>query len=187
MRYDNIEYNDEWQSVPVVRAEPVTDEYDDVDSEEDYDTYSGAGDGYKNFTNITKHQKSSTPQPVIKLQFILSIAVLVLAFVLKNYGGSLYTTASEWYFGKLNNSLVVTMNTENHMLPTDIQTEISTEENHQTVTQPQQYTELNKTMTEAVTELATEPTTTEPTDVTQSTAEEVTQTSTEETEDYNEY
>lgn len=120
-RYDNIEYNDEWESVPVVRAEPVTTNYDynsDLDEyEEDYDTYSGQSDGYKSFTYKRDEKKESNPQPVIKLQFLLAFLVLATGFILKNYGGELYANVSNWYFENLNNSLVVTMRSQNDSLP----------------------------------------------------------------------
>lgn len=147
-RYDNIEYNDEWESVPVVRAESVTTNYDydnDLDEyEEDYDTYSGQSDGYKNFIYERQEKKESNPQPVIKLQFLLAFLVLATGFILKNYGGELYTTVSNWYFENLNNSLIVTMKSQNDKLPeseeitenfisaTDIfkeKTEVNSEEN----------------------------------------------------------
>ena len=36
-RYDNIEYNDSWESVPVVRAEPVQEYEEDAENaEEDF-------------------------------------------------------------------------------------------------------------------------------------------------------
>lgn len=189
MRYDNIEYNDEWQSVPVVRAEPVAYDYDELDNEEDYDTYSGQDNDYKAFKKSDK-KKTGTPQPVIKLQFMLSIAVLLLAFVLKNYGGSLYTTVSQWYFENLNNSLVVTMNTESNILPTDTQ-----EENNKITPDIQQNSQLSETVTEAVTapateavtEISTESATTEQTQAAQLSSEEATEDPTEEVEDNNEY
>lgn len=120
-RYDNIEYNDEWESVPVVRAEAVTTNYDydsDLEEyEEDYDTYSGQSDGYKNFTYERPEKKESNPQPVIKLQFLLAFLVLATGFILKNYGGELYANVSNWYFENLNNSLVVTMKSQSDTLP----------------------------------------------------------------------
>lgn len=117
-RYDNIEYNDEWESIPVVRAEPLTSQYDydneedEDDYEEDYDTYSGQSEGYRSFEDIKPKKTESTPQPVIKLQFLLAFLVLASAFILKNYGGDLYTTVSQWYFDNLNNSLIVTMKSQ---------------------------------------------------------------------------
>lgn len=148
-RYDSIEYNDEWESIPVVRAEPVGSHYDyehdideEYDYEEDYDTYSGQSDGYRNFEDIKPKKTDSTPQPVIKLQFLLAFIILVFAFILKNYGGDLYNTVSQWYFDNLNNSLIVTMksqnekstvpeeNTENVISTTDI-TEDSTKASQQ--------------------------------------------------------
>ncbi len=182
MRYDNIEYNDEWQSVPVVRAEPVADDYDDTAYEEDYDTYSGQSNDFESFSNKAISKKEVTPQPVIKLQFLLAVIILIVAFVLKNYGGNLYTTVSDWYFSNLNNSLVITMNTENNTLPTDAQTDNQTEQSNQAVTQPQQYTQSTEPITEIATEL-----TTEPTQATQPSTEETTLAPTEDNEDENEY
>lgn len=182
-RYDNIEYNDEWESVPVVRAESVTTNYDyDSESdeyEEDYDTYSGQSEGYKSFTYERPEKTESNPQPVIKLQFLLAFLVLVTGFILKNYGGELYTTISNWYFKNLNNSLVVTMKSQSDKLPeneestedfisaTDINTK-ETEENNMVAEQSSltrastdiPYEEASsESQTEAITELpSSEPT-----------------------------
>ena len=106
-RYDNIEYNDNWQSIPVVRATAVdyyeeNDNYSDENFEDDTD-------------NIEENQTSSAirlpenPQPVIKLQFFISLIVILLAFLLKNFGGDVYTRTKEIYFTNLNHSLVVTL------------------------------------------------------------------------------
>lgn len=120
-RYDSIEYGDEWESIPVVRAEPLASQYnydeDSDDYDEDYDTYSGQSNSYKIFTDVKPREKESNPQPVIKLQFLLAFLVLATAFILKSYGGELYTTISNWYFENLNNSLVVTMKSQNDILP----------------------------------------------------------------------
>lgn len=112
-RYDSIEYNDEWQSVPVVRAEPVQDiAYDDDPYEEDefpYDEdYQQENGIYQSFIN-KKKKTNTAPQPVIKLQFLIAIIAVAGAFLLKNFGGELYTIVSEWYFKNLNNSLVVSL------------------------------------------------------------------------------
>ncbi len=106
-RYDNIEYNDNWQSIPVVRATAVdyyeeNDNYSDENFEDDTD-------------NIEENQTASAirlpenPQPVIKLQFFISLIVILLAFLLKNFGGDVYTRTKEIYFTNLNHSLVVTL------------------------------------------------------------------------------
>lgn len=180
-RYDSIEYNDEWESIPVVRAEPLNSQYDyeqdeEDDYEEDYDTYSGQNNGYKNFEDIKPKKGESTPQPVIKLQFLLAFLVLVASFVLKNYGGDLYTTVSQWYFDNLNNSLIVTMKsqgensldseetTENSISATDITEQAKSEtQPENTSTQPTDITEetsteapSNDTTSEAPTEASTE-------------------------------
>lgn len=164
-RYDSIEYSDEWESVPVVRAEPLASEYDyDEDSdeyEEDYDTYSGQSDGYKMFTDVKSKEKESNPQPVIKLQFLLAFLVLATAFILKSYGGELYTTVSNWYFENLNNSLVVTMKSQNDILPQNEEGTkniiSATDINNQTNIEPTQENPLIKpSIEQASTELSTE-------------------------------
>lgn len=113
-RYDNIEYNEEWQSVPVVRAEPAEeyDEEEDIYDDEypDDENAPEQDDVYKHIPVIIKpNAENSNPQPVIKMQFFLAFLVVAGAFLLKNFGGELYTKASEWYFDNLNNSLVITM------------------------------------------------------------------------------
>lgn len=113
-RYDNIEYNEEWQSVPVVRAEPAEeyDEEEDIYDDEypDDENAPEQDEVYKHIPVIIKpNAENSNPQPVIKMQFFLAFLVVAGAFLLKNFGGELYTKASEWYFDNLNNSLVITM------------------------------------------------------------------------------
>lgn len=152
-RYDNIEYNDEWESVPVVRAEPIASNYDyDSDTdEEDYDTYSGQSEGYKSFEDVKPRKTESNPQPVIKLQFLLSFLVLAVAFILKNYGGELYATVSKWYFDNLDNSLIVTMTSQDEdSLIDEESTEniISTTDIIEQATEKQ--TELNNISTEQI-------------------------------------
>lgn len=171
-RYDSIEYSDEWESVPVVRAEPLSSDYDyDEDSDDydqDYDTYSGQSDGYKIFTDVKLNEKESNPQPVIKLQFLLAFLVLVAAFILKSYGGELYTTVSSWYFENLNNSLVVTMKSQNNILPeseesteniissTDINNQVNTEPVQEA---PSEQLYIEQASTELSTEIPSEPVT----------------------------
>lgn len=187
-RYDSIEYNDEWESVPVVRAEPVTSHYDydnDLDEdEEDYDTYSGQSDGYKSFEDIKPKKNEGTPQPVIKLQFLLGFLVLATAFILKNYGGELYTTVSEWYFNNLNNSLIVTMksqdenvlsdeeSTENSVSTTDIAEKATEEQTGINNISTEQATPTEEYTEESGSEVSSEESTQDNTEITQSNEEE---------------
>ena len=108
-RYDNIEYNDEWQSVPVVRAEPVPDnddedayEEDDFPYDEDFQQENGI---YKEL--IPKRKESQNPQPVIKLQLLFAVLAVAAAFALRGIGGDIYAVVKDWYFKNLNNSLIV--------------------------------------------------------------------------------
>lgn len=107
-RYDNIEYNDSWESVPVVRAEPVQ-EYEE-DAEEDFRENEDSGHQKGTYTEFFKERRSAqNPQPVIKLQFLLAIIAVAAAFILKSLGGDIYASVNKWYFDNLNNSLIVTL------------------------------------------------------------------------------
>ena len=99
-RYDTIDYEDNWQSVPVVRAKAF-EPYEEFASEEEY----AENDDTE---PVVKKQLPDIPQPVIKLQFIFSIVVLVAAFLLKNFGGDFYQTVKSFYFDNLNQSVVIT-------------------------------------------------------------------------------
>lgn len=107
-RYDNIEYEENWQSVPVTRAEPFSyaeEEYfSDYDENEDI---SDEEDVYAKNISFSKRKKGALPQPVIKLQLILGIIVIVGLFLMKSFGGAFYDTAKNWYFENLNKSLVI--------------------------------------------------------------------------------
>ncbi|MEE0858682.1 MAG: hypothetical protein U0M12_04335 [Acutalibacteraceae bacterium] len=154
-RYDNIEYNEEWQSVPVVRAEPAEeyDEEEDIYDDEypDDENAPEQDEVYKHIPVIIKpNAENSNPQPVIKMQFFLAFLVVAGAFLLKNFGGELYTKASEWYFDNLNNSLVITMKADTEgdeqatvqssTLPTEIAT-MAQPATENTATETQQPTE----------------------------------------------
>lgn len=106
-RYDNIEYSDDWESVPVVRAEPVStySEYDDLQNDEmlEQEIYKRA------IKKDKKKKENQNPQPVLKLQIILALLLLATAFLLKSFGGDIYTIAKEWYFTNLNNSIVASV------------------------------------------------------------------------------
>lgn len=107
-RYDNIEYNDSWESVPVVRAEPVQ-EYEE-DAEEDFRENEDSGHQKGTYTEFFKERRSAqNPQTVIKLQFLLAIIAVAAAFILKILGGDIYASVNKWYFDNLNNSLIVTL------------------------------------------------------------------------------
>lgn len=107
-RYDNIEYNDSWESVPVVRAEPVQ-EYEE-DEEEDFRENEDSGQEKGTHTEFFKERRSvQNPQTVIKLQFLLAIIAVAAAFILKSLGGDIYASVNKWYFDNLNNSLIVTL------------------------------------------------------------------------------
>lgn len=152
-RYDNIEYNEEWQSVAVEHAEPFKEDYKTDDDEimfdnDDYDTEKNV---IPTIESIKSHlPEIKNPQPVIKLQLLLSIIALAGAFLLKNLGGDVYTMAKDWYFENLDNSLVATLQGIAEQNPTNSPSEkstiISTEISSVKVVAP----------TEIVTELPTE-------------------------------
>ena len=96
-RYDNIEYEENWQNVPVTRAEPFNNEEDEYFS--DY--------AYTKNISFFKRKEGALPQPVIKLQLILSVIVILGLFLMKSLGGDFYDSAKKWYFENLNKSLVI--------------------------------------------------------------------------------
>ena len=107
-RYDNIEYEENWQNVPVTRAEPFNNEEDEYFS--DYDEnedISGGEDAYTKNISFFKRKEGALPQPVIKLQLILSVIVILGLFLMKSLGGDFYASAKKWYFENLNKSLVI--------------------------------------------------------------------------------
>lgn len=107
-RYDNIEYEENWQSVPVTRAEPFNDEEDEYFSDYDENEDISVGeDVYTKNISFLKRKEGALPQPVIKLQLILSIIVILVLFLLKSFGGDFYDTAKNRYFENLNKSLVI--------------------------------------------------------------------------------
>lgn len=155
-RYDNIEYNDEWQSVPVVRATPVEAEYDydEIDRENSIDVEDCSTEEYPQFFELKKRREDNVnPQPVIKFQFFMAILVLAGAFLLKGFGGNIYTSAKDWYFENLNNSLVITMQNSTEPYTTEPATEqeatvgfsIEQDETEQVATEVQDITEGNYT------------------------------------------
>lgn len=152
-RYDNIEYNEEWQSVHVERAEPIKEEYraDDDDIMFDNDDYEAEKNVIPTIQDIKNHlPEIKNPQPVIKLQLLISIIALAGAFLLKNLGGDIYTMARQWYFENLDNSLVATLQgiagQSSTEIPSEKSTIIPTEISSVLVVAP----------TEVVTELPTE-------------------------------
>ncbi|MEE0930802.1 MAG: hypothetical protein UIM53_07375 [Acutalibacteraceae bacterium] len=146
-RYDNIEYNDEWQSVPVVRATPVEleDDYEDeVEKQGFADDEDYPSQEYPQFCDSKKYKADNNPQPVIKLQFFLAILILIGAFLLKGVGGEIYTTVKNWYFENLNNSLVITMQN-----PTEQKNTLQKSTEYETsIQQPTEQETLNQETTE---------------------------------------
>lgn len=163
-RYDNIEYNEEWQSVAVEHAEPFKEDYKTDDDEimfdnDDYDTEKNV---IPTIESIKSHlPEIKNPQPVIKFQLLISIIALAGAFLLKNFGGDIYTMAKNWYFENLDNSLVATLQgiTEQNSTETSSEksTVISTEISSVIVVTPTEITtELpTENETELITETAT--------------------------------
>lgn len=104
-RYDNIEYDDSWQSVQSVKAKSVAYDYD-------YDDYNDDEEAEEKSSVIKeKTEKLKTPsaQPVIKLQLILCIIIALLAFAFKSFGGDLFTYAYNWYNTNMNNPVVINL------------------------------------------------------------------------------
>ena len=104
-RYDNIEYDDQWQSVQSVKAESIAYDYDYDDYNDDRE------EDEKNSVVREKVEKLKirSAQPVIKLQLILCIIIALLAFAFKAFGGDLFSYAYDWYKTNLNNPVVINL------------------------------------------------------------------------------
>lgn len=104
-RYDNIEYDDDWQSVQSVKAESIASDYDYDDYNED--------DEEEQKSSVIKEKveklKVRSAQPVIKLQLILCLIIALLAFAFKYFGGELFTYAYDWYTTNLNDPVVINL------------------------------------------------------------------------------
>ncbi len=125
-RYDNIEYSDDWESIPIIRAEPVHiySEYDDLQDEE----IDNQQMNKKAEKKTKKKKENSNPQPVLKLQIFLAVILLATAFILKTAGGDFYAAAKEWYFTNLNNSLIASLLPDTENLTDNINNKQSTTE-----------------------------------------------------------
>ena len=106
-RYDNIEYEENWQNVPVTRAEPFNGDEEYFSDYDENDDISYETDEYQNNPPAFRKKENSVPQPVIKLQLILSVIVILGLFLMKSLGGDFYDSAKKWYFENLNKSLVI--------------------------------------------------------------------------------
>lgn len=122
-RYDSIEYEEDWQSVPTIKVESARGysrrEGTAIRDEEEYDedVYRDEEEQgiYKTIDQekAEKIKKAISPQLLIKLQLIACLLVAITAFGIKTIGGDLYTTARTWYQQQMQASLII--------LPSDIQ------------------------------------------------------------------
>ena len=106
-RYDSIAYDENWQSVPVTRAEPFNGDEEYFSDYAENDDISYETDEYQNDPPAFRKKENSVPQPVIKLQLVLSIIAISGLFLMKTFGGTAYDTAKNWYFENLGKSLVI--------------------------------------------------------------------------------
>ena len=106
-RYDSIEYDENLQSVPVTRAEPFNGDEEYFSDYAENDDISYETDEYQNNPPAFRKKENSVPQPVIKLQLVLSIIAISGLFLMKTFGGTAYDTAKNWYFENLGKSLVI--------------------------------------------------------------------------------
>lgn len=116
-RYDNIEYDDDWQTVSTVRAEPLN-IYDE--SEYDREDYSQSPEDeiYRGLhrtdgETVKKAKKKTGFQLIIKLQLIACIIIIIAAFGIKSFGGELYNAVNNWYKEEINSSLIIIQTDDN--------------------------------------------------------------------------
>lgn len=108
-RYDNIEYESDWQTVQTVTAKPAKTSIYRGNDEMYIDHEEEESDGQK---EQPKTKKERTPQSgtqlLIKFQLVICILAAVAAFALKAFGGELYEMVGGWYNSQINASLVIT-------------------------------------------------------------------------------
>lgn len=94
-RFDNIEYESDWQSVADTQyAQP----FSEIDEEELQSNIK---------ENDKKKKEKSMKQLVVILQLVLCIIIFATFFILKETGSKLYETVANWYSENLNNSLII--------------------------------------------------------------------------------
>lgn len=119
-RYDSIEYEEDWQTVPTLKVESAkgysrkastSRRYDEEDAYDDdmYDEEDEEQGIYKtiDYEKAEKVKKAISPQLLVKLQLIACLVVAITAFGIKTIGGDIYTTASNWYQQQLHASLII--------------------------------------------------------------------------------
>lgn len=140
-RYDTIEYEEDWQTVPTVSArsskgysaksknkkrksqQQYEEEYEqdiDYDMYEEHECYYDEDDEapqvYKalDTEKVKKAKKAISGQLLVKIQLIVCLVLALAAFGIKSFGGELYTFVNNWYSEQMNTSLVITtFNMEN--------------------------------------------------------------------------
>ena len=97
---NNITYDENWQSVSETEY-PVIASSNPEDETSDY--------------NIPKEKKTKRNPPsqlLVTIQLILYIIIALAAFLLKNMGGTFYSTAHDWYYSNLNSSAIFDGNSD---------------------------------------------------------------------------
>lgn len=132
-RYDSIEYDEDWQTVQTVQVHSPrgyskkkkiqqSEELDYWEDDEYNNEYSSEYEyGYvkddENVYNDKREEKrnirANNPFLLIKVQLVICLIIVLAAFVLKNFGGNIYTMANNWYNEQINNSLIITQESEN--------------------------------------------------------------------------
>lgn len=95
---NEITYDEGWQSVSTPEyAQTVTYENADVENSEDDSSA---------ITLKPKKKRKTPRQLLIIIQLAVCLLVCIFAYVIKNFGGELYTAVHSWYETELNSQLV---------------------------------------------------------------------------------
>ncbi|MGN0550391.1 MAG: hypothetical protein ACI4I4_00935 [Acutalibacteraceae bacterium] len=123
-RYDNIEYDESWQTTSSVRAKPARREppgreriqreayrenspYDESTDEYDNENYFEPEQENK-IRKVKVKQPLGGTQRIIKLQLIICILAAIAFFAIKGLAPDLYVQLQSWYEENINSSIIIT-------------------------------------------------------------------------------
>lgn len=91
---NTITYDENWQSV----TESEYPQISEPENEEENDDI--------RLNKKSKPPKDSPKQYLITIQLVACIIIALVAFLLKSFGGEIYTVAHDWYYSQLNDSAI---------------------------------------------------------------------------------
>lgn len=91
-RYDNIEYDEKWQSIEPIKALSAENEIKDEYEE----------------THIGEKRAVSATEIIVRIQLIICLIAAIAFFVCKNYFTDYYSAFINWYDTNISNQIIVT-------------------------------------------------------------------------------